>query len=126
MNSNERKTETLGMPHGTATNRLRKNILFHLLKKHGENYCFKCSELIEEVEDLSIEHKKPWQGVSAELFWDLENIAFSHLHCNRPDRVFRKYTPEQAADVRRERTAQYMRDTYSTESRRQKYERTGH
>ena len=84
MSSNERKSETLGMPHGTATHRLRKNVLFHLLKKYGENYCFKCSELIEFVDDLSIEHKQPWEGVSAELFWDMENIAFSHLHCNRP------------------------------------------
>ena len=86
MGSNENKNRTLGMPHGTAANRLRKNILFHLLKKHGENCCFKCNEASEVVEDLSIEHKKPWEGISAELFWDLENIAFSHLHCNRPNR----------------------------------------
>lgn len=87
MSSNEKKSETLGMPHGTATHRLRKNILFHLLRKHGENYCFKCNELIEAVDDLSIEHKKPWEGISAELFWDLQNVAFSHLHCNRPHRL---------------------------------------
>lgn len=86
MNSNQRKDATLGMPHGTANGRLKKNILFHLLKKHGENYCFKCTELIEVVNDLSIEHKKPWEGVSATLFWDLENVSFSHLRCNRPDR----------------------------------------
>lgn len=86
MSSNEKKAATLGMPHGTATGRLKKNILFHLLKKHGENVCFKCSEVIDKVEDLSIEHKKPWEGISAELFWDIENIAFSHLHCNRPHR----------------------------------------
>lgn len=85
-NSNDRKSATLGMPHGTAAHRLRKNILFHLLKKHGENKCFKCAETIETVEDLSVEHKSPWEGISAELFWDLENIAFSHLHCNRPHR----------------------------------------
>ncbi|HXQ38298.1 MAG TPA: hypothetical protein VN843_30130 [Anaerolineales bacterium] len=84
--SNEKKSVTLGMPHGTATNRLRKNILFHLLKKHGENYCFRCCESIERVDDLSIEHKQPWEGISAELFWDLNNIAFSHLCCNTPHR----------------------------------------
>jgi hypothetical protein len=87
MGSNENKAATLGMPHGTATNRLRKNILFHLLKKHGENTCHACGELIQSVEALSIEHKKPWEGISAELFWDLDNIAFSHLHCNRPHRL---------------------------------------
>jgi hypothetical protein len=86
MNSNQRKDITLGMPHGTANGRLRKNILFYLLKKYNENVCFKCSEKIEDVDDLSIEHKKPWEGISADLFWDLQNVAFSHLHCNRPDR----------------------------------------
>lgn len=85
-NSNKRKDETLGMPHGTANNRLRKNILFHLLRKYGEDICFKCDEQIEMIEDLSIEHKKPWEGISAELFWDIENIAFSHLRCNVPHR----------------------------------------
>jgi hypothetical protein len=82
--SNTKKTATLGMPHGTANSRLKKNILFHLLKKLKENVCFVCSKDIEVVEDLSIEHKLPWEGRSAELFWDLENIAFSHLRCNRP------------------------------------------
>lgn len=124
--SNEKKTATLGMPHGTATGRLRKNILFHLLRKYGESVCFKCSQDIERVEDLSIEHKKPWEGVSADLFWDLDNIAFSHLRCNLPDRPFRKYTPEEALKIKRESTAKYMRDKYSTESRREKFKRTGH
>ncbi|VVB52086.1 Uncharacterised protein [uncultured archaeon] len=124
--SNEKKSATLGMPHGTASNRLRKIVLFHLLKKLNENTCFKCQGIIEAVEDLSIEHKKPWEGISAELFWDIENIAFSHLNCNRPDRQFRKYTPEQAVTIRRDRTAQYMRDAYTADKRREKYERTGH
>ena len=84
--SNESKSKTLGMPFGTACGRLRKNILFHLLEKLKENVCFKCGERIIKVDDLSIEHKKPWEGRSAELFWDLENISFSHLHCNRPHR----------------------------------------
>lgn len=126
MNSNNKKNITLGMPHGTASNRLRKNILFNLLKKHGENVCFKCSEVIDKVEDLSIEHKKPWEGISADLFWDLDNIAFSHMFCNRPDRPFRKYTPEEALKVGREKNAQYMRKTYSTQKRREKFQRTGY
>jgi HNH endonuclease len=84
MSSSKRKTEFLGMPHGTAVGRLRKNVLFHILKKHGENVCERCKGTIEKVEDLSLEHIKPWENVSVDLFWDLENIAFSHLHCNRP------------------------------------------
>jgi HNH endonuclease len=85
-NSNARKDATLGMPHGTANGRLRKMIIFNLLKKHGENVCVRCSLPILLIEDLSIEHIKPWEGISAELFWDLNNIAFSHMACNRPHR----------------------------------------
>jgi hypothetical protein len=64
-----RKSAFLGMPHGTAANRLRKMVMFSLLERHGENVCFKCSEKIETAEQLSIEHKLPWEGVSVELFW---------------------------------------------------------
>ena len=84
--SNEKKNATLGMPHGTACNRLRKMILFKLLGKLGENVCTRCHLPIDAVDDLSIEHLKPWEGISAELFWDLNNIAFSHVSCNRPNR----------------------------------------
>lgn len=82
----QRLTQQLGMPHGTACSRLRKNILFNLLTKHKENICVRCGREIESVNDLSIEHIKPWEGVSADLFWDLDNIAFSHCACNRPEK----------------------------------------
>lgn len=93
--SNEKKSKTLGMPHGTANGRLRKNILFHLLKKHNENHCIRCGDCIETVNDLSIEHIKPWEGISVELFWDIDNIAFSHRRCNVPHRQNggAKFTP---------------------------------
>jgi hypothetical protein len=81
-----RKSAFLGMPHGTAANRLRKIVMFSLLEKHDENVCFKCSKKIETADELSIEHKEPWEGVSLELFWSLDNIAFSHLRCNRNHR----------------------------------------
>src|ERR1044071_7834832 len=98
--SGARKSAFLGMPHGTAGNRLRKMILFNLLQRHGENVCFKCAKLIEAADELSIEHKEPWEGVSVALFWDLENIAFSHLRCNKNHRrksgggTRRKVAPE--------------------------------
>lgn len=98
--SNFRKSAFLGMPHGTASYRLRKMVLLHILQKHGENVCFKCSEKIEDVNELSIEHKQPWEGISVELFWSLDNIAFSHLRCNLPHRYMgggprkRKVGPE--------------------------------
>lgn len=73
------------MSFGTACGRLRKLVLFDLLQRHGENICFKCERYIENADELSIEHKKPWQNSDAQLFWELTNIAFSHLHCNRRD-----------------------------------------
>lgn len=82
--SNRKAVETLGMPHGTAANRLRKMLLFRQLKKHNENTCIRCEKEIETVDELSVEHIKPWEGISAELFWDLDNIAFSHTRCNVP------------------------------------------
>jgi hypothetical protein len=83
----QRVVAQLGMPPGTAAGRLRKIILFHLLCRLEENICFKCAKEIVTVDELSIEHKEPWEGRSAELFWDLNNIAFSHLRCNTIHRV---------------------------------------
>ena len=87
MSSNKRKTDFLGMPHGTAASRLRKLILFSILKKHGENLCYRCNKEIKTADDLTIDHKQPWEGIKIDLFWDLENISFSHRQCNRPHRT---------------------------------------
>lgn len=84
MSRKERITDQLGMPFGTACNKLRKNVLFDLLIRLQENKCFKCGELILSANELSIEHKQPWEGRDPNLFWDLKNIAFSHLKCNQP------------------------------------------
>lgn len=85
-NANQRKTEQLGMPIGTASGRLRKMIVLNLLQQLGQDACFRCGNRIGTPEELSIEHKKPWLGNATALFWDLNNIAFSHRQCNRPDR----------------------------------------
>lgn len=86
--SSEVKSEQLGMPFGTATAKLRKTILFSLLKKYNENYCYKCCGEIESEKELSIEHKTPWLYSESpiELFFNMENIAFSHLECNTKDK----------------------------------------
>jgi hypothetical protein len=77
-----KKTEQLGMPFGTASGRLKKLILFELVCRAGLNICFRCKKQIKVANELSIEHKRPWLNVSPKLFWDLDNIAFSHLKCN--------------------------------------------
>lgn len=84
MNTNQKKTVQLGMPQGTASNRLRKEIIFSFLKRLGENFCYQCGSEIKTVKELSIEHKIPWLDSEdpKELFFNLENVAFSHLSCN--------------------------------------------
>lgn len=81
---NKKKSEQLGMPIGTASAKLRKSILFNILKETGKNICFQCGKEINSEDELSIEHKVPWLDSSnpVELFFSLENIAFSHLKCN--------------------------------------------
>lgn len=46
--------------------------------------CFQCGEPIETVEDFSIEHKVPWLDSEdpVKMFFDLTNVAFSHISCN--------------------------------------------
>ena len=82
--SNKKKSEQLGMPNGTAAGRLRKAIMFDLIKETGRNICFQCGGTIDCVSDLSIEHKIPWLDSEdpVGLYFDLDNIAFSHLRCN--------------------------------------------
>ena len=84
--TNQEKNAQLGVNFGTASYRLKKMILFGLIRRLGETACFRCKTDIVSADDLSIDHKKPWLGVSNDLFWDLDNIAFSHTACNRPDR----------------------------------------
>ena len=81
---NIKKNEQLGMPFGTASAKLRKSILFNLLKETNKNVCYQCGKPIELEEELSIEHKVPWldSDKPKDRFFDIKNIAFSHLSCN--------------------------------------------
>lgn len=82
--SGKRKDALLGSPHGTANARLRKAILFKYVQLAGHDICFRCARKIDSVNDLSIEHKESWQLAAnpVEAFYDLGNVAFSHLRCN--------------------------------------------
>ncbi len=82
--SNETKSRALGINFGTASNQLRKLILFNLLRRLHLDRCFRCSKIITDSGDLSIEHKESWQSADDPkvAFFDLHNIAFSHLRCN--------------------------------------------
>ena len=80
----DKKREQLGMNPATAASQLRKMILFDFVKRLGLDKCYRCGTKIEKKENLSIEHKKAWLDSEnpAGLFFDLNNIAFSHLRCN--------------------------------------------
>ena len=72
----------LGISYSTARYRLMKSILFMLIKESGKDICFRCGKKILNVEDCTIDHKEPWLYADIDLFWDLNNVAFSHGVCN--------------------------------------------
>jgi hypothetical protein len=82
----------LGIPIGTAQNRLKKMLMFSMAIELKRNFCFRCASEILTVEELSIEHKIPWLHSKnpTEVFFDLRNIAFSHRDCNSGSRRARK------------------------------------
>ena len=84
LGNSKKKKKMLGEPFGTANGKLRKSILFDLVVSTNQNVCYQCGEVIDSIDDFSVEHKTPWQnsGSPIQLFYDLDNIAFSHLKCN--------------------------------------------
>ena len=88
-----KRNEQLGMAYSTAYCKLKKSIMFMLIVKSGMDTCFKCNRKIETEKELSIEHKKDWLDINSELFWNIDNIAFSHKACNKPSRTRRIVCP---------------------------------
>lgn len=78
----KRATEFLGINYGTARGQLTRLILFDLAKKANLDTCYRCGKKIETVKEFSIEHKEAWFNNNKDLFWDMDNIAFSHFRCN--------------------------------------------
>ena len=81
-----KKSKQLGMPLGTAANRLRRNLMWSFAVKCGESDCFRCGELIASPEEMSIDHVEDWLDSEdpVGLFFDVENLRLSHKACNRP------------------------------------------
>lgn len=96
-NNNKNKSDLLGEVYSSARGRLMKIILFQLVKETNKNICFQCGKEIKVIEELSIEHKEPWMKAKnpKESFYDLNNIAFSHLYCNTlaVDRTNKRNSP---------------------------------
>ena len=49
--SRKKKDEQLGMPLGTASAKLRKSILFSLLRESHKNVCYQCGRIIDEEDE---------------------------------------------------------------------------
>ncbi len=78
----DKKAAQLGMKHVTADWRLKKALLYHLACKLNMHLCYRCGESIDSSDDFTVDHKKNWLNVDPALFWDMDNIAFSHKRCN--------------------------------------------
>jgi hypothetical protein len=119
--ANDKKAEQLGMPGGTASHRLLKDLLFDFVIKAGHK-CFVCGEKLTR-DTFSIEHKVPWLDSEnpKDLFFDLENIAYSHLRCNITNKRPKKKTVFRTPEEHRV----FKRSYYTTEDRQARYKRTG-
>lgn len=73
----------LGMDLGTAQHRLRKQVLFRLVKETCGIKCYRCSKDMSE-DDFTLDHKVAWRNSpkAEALFWDSDNVAWSHSVCN--------------------------------------------
>lgn len=82
--SRSKKDALLGMPLGTASARLRKEIMFEMVCALGRDTCHRCHKKITVAAQLSIDHKDAWMSAAepVKTFFALDNIAFSHLSCN--------------------------------------------
>jgi hypothetical protein len=105
-------------------------VLFSLVQQTARDVCFRSQTEIETVEELSIEHKIPWLDSNNPIstFFDLNNIAFSHLRCNIADRrkPNKKYfTDDELKAANQSRWRDSKQRNYNSEAQRAKYLRTG-
>jgi hypothetical protein len=119
-NYNKRKSAQLGMNASTANHRLKVDILWNLVEKTEQDLCFHCG-LVMTRETFSIEHKVPWlhEPNAFELFFDLDNISFSHLKCNvgAARRYEDKYSSRQPMTEAEKKTDKKRRDNWTPEQR---------
>lgn len=127
MSNKTKKKGQLGMDPGTASAILKKMLMFQMAKELERNYCYQCGAEIETVSEFSVEHKIPWLDSDApqELFFDLNNIAFSHLNCNiRAARQTRGQNCGTVAGYKRgcrcKDCSQAMRDSWNKYDRKKK------
>lgn len=129
MSVKNKKQVQLGMNPSTAQGKLTRDILWSLVVKTNQDICCKCDKPMVR-DTFSIEHVKPWLDSEdpVGLFFDINNIKFSHLRCNVKDArsARKKYeTPEEAKAAWMTKKNERDRKRYTSESRRERYLRTG-
>ena len=115
------KSKQLGVNFSTASNQLRKLMMFRLVQKCGEAVCFRCGRTIDDPADLSLDHKKDWLHSEQvqELFWDLDNIAFSHKRCNILASLDKRYKSRNITELKN-RNKKFQVRKWDNEEQKQK------
>ena len=125
-----KKQQQLGMNPSTAAGRLVKDILYKFVVDTGQNACYHCGSQMSR-ETFSIEHKEPWLDSDDPkgLYFDLDNISFSHQSCNSSAARsgVRKYeTPEEARQAQLKQSRERRKAIYDPAQRSERYQTTGH
>lgn len=121
-----KKNDQLGMNVGTASNRLVKDLLFSYVKGTP---CYHCGGKLGR-DNFSIEHKTPWLDSEDPLglFFDLDNVTFSHLSCNsaaarKPTKKYDSSQEQKKAGHKRYRES--LSKEVRQQRRKEQYLRTG-
>ena len=132
----DKKSQQLGINISTAQGQLTKDILWMLLQETSRTKCFVCNEEMTR-DTFSIEHKESWldKENAKELFFNLNNISFSHLSCNisrarkgtkAKHGTFSRYCYGCRCNLCKQSAAEQKRKQYSSEKRRKKYLEKGY
>ena len=119
-----KKKQQLGMNTSTATNRLTRDLLFKFIVLSGKNECYRCKQPMTRQE-FSIEHVTPWLDSEdpVGLFFDLDNVSFSHQKCNTRWVDHKKKTQEEMLAANRNWKKENR--IYDPVERRDRYLRLG-
>lgn len=131
----DKKKMQLGMNPSTASHRLVKDTLWRLIQQTDQTACVKCGDDMTR-ETFSIEHLEPWLDSEdpKTLYFNQDNIGFSHLKCNMADSRSQIRNPVCGTAWSYRNGCRCVtcvdgyaekRVPYNPEARRAKYQRTG-
>lgn len=131
--SNDRKAQLLGMNFVTARNRLDRDLLFAFAKKLGHK-CHRCGKDLTR-DTFSVDHIENWSMSDdpVKAFFDIDNVAFSHMWCNTKERTERSIKKDHGLHMYDRhgcrcsvcKNAKSESFVYDKEKRRDKYVRLG-